>query len=135
MTPRFPLVMFVCLLLVGCSAASSQSAVPTEPVATAISCTLHYTGHGLDTLDYAYACSMHTPSDATSVTVTSVGHPQGFPLTWCSQEPINQTGLTSCFGNFVVIAGQNVSSLTVTATFQPRQEEVQTTVSLPPATS
>jgi len=131
MFARVVFVALVCTLLVACGQSSTtQSTAPQSP-AVVISCTVQYAGHGIDTLNYSIICRLHGPGGAAHYTLTGKSPAGLMQYTWCKEEPLARTGLTTCSGTFVVIVPKQISTLTVTAIFLPGDEQIQTTVTVP----
>jgi hypothetical protein len=118
-------------MLVACGQASTVADVQPS-----LSCTVQYTGHGIDTLNYSIACRIAGPSGARAYTLT--GTSSDDPLaqyTWCANDPLASGRVATCSGMLVVVAPRQLHTVTVTAAFTPGNEHVHTVVTVPSPSS
>jgi hypothetical protein len=132
--------VLVCSVLVGCgqvtNGAASRPVQSVTPAYYGLSCSIHYTGHGVDTLNYSIECQVNAPAGARTYSLT--GSSPGDPLTqyaWCSNQPLSAAGAATCTGNLVVVVPHQLQRVMVTAVFSPGNKRVQTTVAVPTPSS
>jgi hypothetical protein len=106
------------------------------PAIHGLSCSIRYTGHGVDTLNYSIECQVTGPAGARtySLTGTSTDDPLA-QYAWCSNQPLSAARAATCSGTLVVVVPHQVQRVTVTADFSPGNEHVQTTVAVPTPSS